>query len=115
MRIKIKMIKVLSGLLLLIGFSLSALASPIIIGKDQAPINAHDYKILEEVALNAKIPIDNFRHLIRSDHFIVGPEGFLYRDRKKNGVVDDEDVAAFGLIVRADNAKIGRASCRERV
>ena len=98
------MIKVLSGLLLLIGFSLSALASPIIIGKDQAPINAHDYKILEEVALNAKIAVEKFRHLKRSSHFIVGPEGFLYRDRKKNGVIDNEDVAAFLSIVRADNA-----------
>ena len=100
------MIKVLSGLFLLIGFSLSALASPIIIGKDQAPINAHDYKILEEVALNAKIPIDNFRHLIRSHHFIVGPEGFLYRDRKQNGVIDGEDVAVFVSIVRANNSYI---------
>jgi len=83
-----------------------ALASPIIIGKDQAPINAHDYKILEEVALNAKIPIDNFRHLIRSHHFIVGPEGFLYRDRKQNGVIDGEDVAVFVSIVRANNSYI---------
>lgn len=77
--------KLLFTLLFLSGFSLSVLAKPIILGKDQAPINAHDYKILEEVALNAKIPVEKFKHLKRSDHFIVGPEGFLYRDRKKWG------------------------------
>jgi len=75
--------KILLTLLLLNTISIRALAAPIIIGKDQAPINAHDYKVLEEVALNAQIPIEKFRHLKRSNHFIVGPEGFLYRDRKK--------------------------------
>ena len=88
------MIKVLSGLFLLIGFSLSALASPIIIGKDQAPINAHDYKILEEVALNAKISIEKIEHYERH-HYVIGNTGFLYRDRKKNGVVDADDRPVF--------------------
>jgi Leucine-rich repeat (LRR) protein len=98
--------KFLLALLFLSGFSLSSLANPIILGKDQAPINTHDYKILEEVAINAKIPVEKFRHLKRSNHFIVGPEGFLYRDRKKNGVIDNEDVAIFVSIVRADNSYI---------
>ena len=50
--------KILLTLLLLNTISIRALAAPIIIGKDQAPINAHDYKVLEEVALNAQIPIE---------------------------------------------------------
>ena len=79
----IHMMKILLSLLLLNTLSTLALADPIIIGKDQAPINAHDYKVLEEVALNAQVPIEKIRHLKRSNHFIVGPEGFLYRDRKK--------------------------------
>ena len=77
--------KLLFTLLFLSSFSLSVLADPIIIGKDQAPINAHDYKVLEEVALNSKIPVEKFKHLKRSGHFIVGPEGFLYNKRKKMG------------------------------
>jgi hypothetical protein len=76
--------KLLFTLLFLSGFSLSVLAKPIILGKDQAPINAHDYKVLEEVALNAKIPVEKFRHYKRN-HYIVGKDGFLYRDRKKWG------------------------------
>lgn len=99
-----RIMKILLSLLLLNTLSALALAAPIIIGKDQAPINAHDYKVLEEVALNAQIPIEKFRHLKRSNHFIVGPEGFLYRDRKKNGVIDGKDSAMFGTIVRASNS-----------
>lgn len=77
--------KILLTLLLLNTISIRALAEPIIIGKDQAPINAHDYKVLEEVALNAQVSIEKFRHLKRSDHFIVGPEGLIYWDEKKMG------------------------------
>lgn len=95
--------KLLFTLLFLSSFSLSVLADPIIIGKDQAPINAHDYKVLEEVALNAKIPVEKFRHYKRN-HYIVGKDGFLYLDRKKDGVIDGDDSAAFGSIVRAYNA-----------
>lgn len=82
---KNKIFKSLLCLILLGGLSVSILAKPIIIGKDQAPINPHDYAILKKVAENAQIPIEKFRHLSskRSDHFIVGPEGFLYWDRKK--------------------------------
>ena len=88
--------------------SIGAYAKPIIIGKDQAPINAHDYAILKKVAENAQIPIEKFRHLNgkRSAHFIVGQEGFLYRDREKNGRIDGDDRAVFGSIVRAPNAYI---------
>jgi len=98
-----RIMKILLSLLLLNMLSILALADPIIIGKDQAPINAHDYKILEKVATNAQIPIEKIRHLKRSDHFIVGPEGFLYRDRKKNGVVDGKDSAEF-ISITAPNS-----------
>lgn len=99
----INVIKLVLSLLVFNTFSTFVLANPIIIGKDQAVINAHDYKILEEVALNAQLPIDKFRHLIRSNHYIVGPEGFLYRDRKKNGVIDGKDSAEF-ISVTAPNS-----------
>jgi hypothetical protein len=98
-----RIMKILLSLLLLNTLSTLALAAPIIIGKDQAPINAHDYKILEKVATNAQIPIEKIRHLKRSDHFIVGAEGFLYRDRKKNGVVDGKDSAEF-ISITAPNS-----------
>ena len=99
-----RIMKILLSLLLLNTLSTLALAAPIIIGKDQAPINAHDYKVLEEVAINAQIPVEKFKHLKRSSHFIVGPEGLLYWDRKKNGVIDGKDKVAYGTIVRASNA-----------
>ena len=100
----INVIKLVLSLLLLNTLSIVALASPIIIGKDQAPINAHDYKVLEEVAINAQIPVENFRHLTRTSHFIVGPEGLLYWDVKKNGVIDGKDKVVSGSVVRASNA-----------
>ncbi len=99
-----RIMKILLSLLLLNTLSILALADPIIIGKDQAPINAHDYKVLEEVAINAQIPVEKFKHLKRSSHFIVGPEGLLYWDRKKNGVIDSKDKVASGSVVRAPNA-----------
>ena len=79
--------KIILSVLLLIGVSIGAYAKPIIIGKDQAPINAHDYAILKKVAENAQFPIEKFRHLNRKSnaHFIIGPEGFLYDDEKKMG------------------------------
>ena len=101
-----RIMKILLSLLLLNTLSALALAAPIIIGKDQAPINAHDYKVLEEVALNAQVPIEKFRHLKRSDHFIVGPEGLIYWDEKKNGVIDGKDKVVYGTIVRASNAYV---------
>ncbi len=74
--------KIILSVLLLIGLSVGAYAKPIIIGKDQAPINAHDYAVLKKVAENAQFPIEEFRHYQRN-HYIVGPEGFLYWDEKK--------------------------------
>ena len=88
---------------------LSTLANgQIIIGKDQAPINKNDYTILQEVAKNAELPIDSFRHdsTRRNDHFIVGPEGMLYRDKKRNGIIDGKDKPAMGSIARLGNSYI---------
>jgi len=100
--------KIILSVLLLIGLSIGACAKPIIIGKDQAPINAHDYAVLKKVAENAQFPVEKFRHLNkkRNDHFIVGPEGFLYDDDNKNGLIDGEDKAVFGGISRASNSYI---------
>lgn len=95
--------KIILSVLLLIGLSIGAYAKPIILGKDQAPVNARDYKILEAIAENAKLPISEFWHY-KGDQFIVGPEGFLYWDRKKNGIIDGEDEAIFGTIVRGGNS-----------
>ena len=103
--LNIVMTRVILSLVLMSGLSLSALADSIIIGKDQAPINAHDFEILEEVAINAKISVEKFRQYKRN-HYIVGEEGFLYRDRKKNGVIDGKDIIIFGSVVRASNSYI---------
>ena len=79
--------KIILSALLLMALSMGAYAKTIIIGKDQAPINAHDYVILKKVAENAQFPIEKFRHLNRkrNAHFIIGSEGFLYKDGKKMG------------------------------
>jgi hypothetical protein len=74
--------KIIVTLLLFFVWSLTAWAQPIIIGKDQAPINAHDYAVLKKVAENAHFPIDKFRHYKRN-HYIIGPEGLIYWDEKK--------------------------------
>lgn len=79
---KNKIFKSLLCLILLGSLSVSILAKPITIGKDQAPINAHDYAILKKVAENAQIPVEKFRHYKRN-HYIVGEYGLLYRDIKK--------------------------------
>lgn len=73
--------------LLLISISIGAWSKPFIIGKDQAPINAHDYAILKKVAKNAGIPVEKFKHYNkkRHDHFLIGKEGMLYWDEKKMG------------------------------
>jgi len=87
---------------------LSALAnSQIIIGKDQAPINKHDYAILQEVAKNAQLPMESFRHYnVGNDQFIVGPEGMLYWDYDENGVIDGDDGFAQSPISRLGNSYI---------
>lgn len=61
-------------------------AAPFIIGKDQAPINQHDYTILKKVAKNAQVPIEDFEHYQRN-HYIVGENGMLYWDEKKMGAL----------------------------
>jgi hypothetical protein len=99
------LMKLILSLVLMSGFSLSALAKPNIIGKGQAPINPHDYETLEEIAINAKIPIEKFRHYKRN-HYIVGEDGFLYWDEEKNGVVDGDDSPVFGTVVRSKNTYI---------
>lgn len=83
-------------------------AAPMIIGKDQAPINAHDYAILKEVANNAQLPIEAFRHFDtkRTDWFVLGKGGVLYRDKNKNGVIDGKDRPEFISISRLDNSYI---------
>lgn len=94
-----------SFLLLLIVFTKLSWATPIIIGKDQAPINAHDYAILKRVAENAQLPIEKISHYQRN-HYIVGPEGFLYWDENKNGVIDGSDEPVFSSISRYGNSYI---------
>ena len=78
-------------------------ATAIIIGKGQAPINAHDYAILKRVAENAQLPIEKISHYQRN-HYIVGSEGFLYWDEQKNGVIDDPDKPVFGSVARAGSS-----------
>jgi hypothetical protein len=92
--------------LLLISISIGAWSKPFIIGKDQAPINAHDYAILKKVAENSGIPVGKFKHYSnkRYDHFLVGNEGMLYWDEKKNGVIDGDDMPATGIISRYGNS-----------
>jgi hypothetical protein len=92
--------------LLLISISIGAWSKPFIIGKDQAPINAHDYAILKKVAENAGIPVENFKHYNkkRHAHFLIGEEGMLYLDEKKNGVIDGDDRAQKLSIARARNS-----------
>ena len=98
--------KIIVTLLLLMGLSLTVCSKPVVIGKDQASINAHDYAVLKKVAENAQYPIEKFRHLNkkRADHFIVGLDGFLYRDRDKNGSIDGEDSPSFISISAAPNS-----------
>ena len=43
--------KIIATLFLFFGWSLTAWAQPIIVGKDQAPINAHDYAVLKKGGL----------------------------------------------------------------
>ncbi len=77
-------------------------SAPIILGKDQAPINTLDYEVLKRVAKNSGIPVEKFKHYKRN-HYVVGDDGFLYLDIKKNGVIDGEDEAIFDIIVRSRN------------
>ncbi len=95
--------KIVLSILLLVGLSMGVYGKPIIIGKNQAPINQHDYGILKKVAINAGIPVEKFKHYQRN-HYIVGPEGFLYWDKKKNGVIDGVDQPEFITISRAKNS-----------
>ena len=99
--------KLLTSLLWLLPLSVLA-NGQIIIGKDQAPINKHDYAILKEVAKNAELSIDSFRHYKsrRNNHYIVGPEGMLYWDIKRNGIIDGDDEPETGLIARLGNSYI---------
>ena len=95
--------KIIVTLLLLMGLSLTVCSKPIIIGKEQAPINAHDYAVLKKVAENAHFPIKNFRHYKRN-HYIIDNNGFLHWDEKKNGIIDGEDEAINGGVSRARNS-----------
>lgn len=78
--------------------------APILIGQDQAPINAENYKILEEVAKNAQLPIEMFKHMKGWHQYIVGPEGYLYSDEKGNGIIDGEDAVISYFLFGADHA-----------
>lgn len=76
--------------------------APILIGQDQAPINAENYKVLEEVAKNAQVPIEVFRHTKDRYQYVVSPEGFLYSDNNRNGIIDGEDAVISNLSLGTD-------------
>ena len=90
---------------LLIVAGSTAWSAPIIIGKDQAPINKQDYETLKAIAKHAGLPIDEFSHY-EEDHYIVGPEGMLYWDIDKNGIIDGEDSKAQNGVSKWSNSYI---------
>jgi len=102
-----KTMKYTLTLLILFTVSINTWSKPFVIGKDQAPINAHDYAILKKVAKNAGVQVNEFKpYTWRNNHYLVGPEGMLYWDRKKNGVIDGGDSKRIGVISAARKSYI---------
>ncbi|EAT13281.1 leucine-rich protein [Oceanobacter sp. RED65] len=76
---------------LLVLFSVPSWSLDFIIGKDQAPINQHDYEVLKKVAENAQLPVEEFRHYLDRDQYIVDDNGLIYWDKEENGIIDGDD------------------------
>lgn len=87
---------------LLIASSQLSVAKDLVIGKDQAQLNAHDEQVLRNIASASNVELSKFRHVKRRQ-FILGGDGLFYSDLEKNGKIDGDDSIARTLI----NAKYG--------
>lgn len=69
-------------------------AQKIVIGKDAAPINEHDYAVLKEIAKDAGVDVSVFVNMgieYSKKYFIIGPDSLLYVDENQSLSVDENE------------------------